>query len=263
MKKALLLTSLLLTLFASAALAGGMDLGWGTVCFTEATDQGLTKTFLCTTNSTSAPNNWPMTLSFMIDQELPDMVGVEIHVVAQSLNAPLPQWWHFEASPPATVAGCRVGLLLFSGDPANGASDLCADWVSPSTPIVANGWFSNEDVWHTGDALDPAPTYPEPNCGRLKAGIAIPATSPFPMLAGQEYFAARITLKNGKTVNSLCTGCLQKVAIDARLMKVAGLSGTNIFLTGALANGNKTLYWQGFVTPTKNATWSQVKNLYR
>ena len=78
MKKTLLLTSLLLALTVSVALAGGVNLAWGTVCYTEAADLGAAQasTFACTTNGSAG--NRQLTASFVLNSELADMVGSEM-----------------------------------------------------------------------------------------------------------------------------------------------------------------------------------------
>ena len=75
MKNVPLLTSVLLALVISPALAAGLNLNWGTVCYTEAPVSAIT--FACNTNTGS----WHLVTSVMTDIDLPGMIGVEITMV--------------------------------------------------------------------------------------------------------------------------------------------------------------------------------------
>jgi hypothetical protein len=86
--------------------------------------------------------------------------------------------------------------------------------------------------------------------------------------AGTEYYLVNVTINHAKTTGaSACAGCTQSVCLGVRsveLIQPPSLPHYRIIASGA----QNLLTWQGLpaacaATPVRNATWGQVKALYR
>ena len=174
MKKTLLLTSMLLALTVSVALAGGVNFAWGTLCYTENPVSAVT--FACATNTFSA--GWPMTASFVVDTPIPDFVGVEIVMEGQSDQATLPDWWKVGAAP-----DCRSLQATFAAD-FSGVAATCLDWNGGS-PLNVFGYSYDTKRAH------------------ISAASALAADAPIALTAGDEWYAGQVKIKNNKTVGKL------------------------------------------------------------
>jgi len=257
MNKALLFTALALALVASAAQAGGVNLAWGTLCYAENPTRVVT--FACDTNSPGL--EWPLTLSYQVDSEMNDMVGIEITLVAQSSVDQLPDWWRLNAGE------CRSGAMGFEFDPGERANDGCRDWTG-GLAMAGAVWNSGQDQYRPGDDPYWGPIYSSPSTARIIGVIARDAAVPGDVLPGVEYFACTYTIRNGATVGSgSCAGCGLPLAIEARLVCVAGLAGRRDYLMTAVPGGNQAISWQSeearTVVPVRNSSWGEIKNLYR
>jgi hypothetical protein len=243
MKKTLLLAGVLLALTATVAMAGGVNFSWNNLCYTEG--PVVNKTFACNVNTTTATYQWPMTMSFAIDAEMTDMVGIEITLEGQSDQPVIPDWWKLGAT------DCRPNMMTYSADKSTVATEVCNDWTG-GVPFAVFGY-----TWDT-------------NRAHVLGGAAIDASLPFDMLPGLEYYAGTLTLKNSKTVGTgACTGCAFGFKWGLTLVTAAGLSGRRDNLDIPLPGGNQCLSWNNSIlpcdkpVPAKNTTWGQVKSLYR
>lgn len=249
MKKTLLLTSLLLALTATVALAGGVNLTWATNCYTENPVQ--LSTFACNTNTLTRN----ISLSFAVDNEIADMAGVEITLIGQTADPTIPAFWHLE------TGGCRAGRMSFSSNKEAVVSDLCQSW-NGGVAFDVFGPFPGQDYTVSGTSGIVVENSPQNE--RFAAGAAIPADAPFDMVPGVEYYAGGFQILGNKIVGATgCAGCLIPMVIESRLVVAAGVAGYREALTNALPGGNKLIYWQNLVTPTQNSTWGAVKSLYR
>lgn len=249
MKKVLLLTSVLLALTATVALAGGVNLNWGKYCYSDL-PSATTMTFGCTTNSTITGGPWFMTTSFAIDQTLPDFVGIEQTLEGMSSLPALPDWWKVGAT-----GDCRAGKSLYTSKIGSSAGDFCFDWTANAGFDVYNY------VWDS-------------NRAHITALTAIDASTPFAIQAGQEYLGGQIEFDNGKTVGTgSCTGCSAPMTWSFTRIFVCTLPppGTNLRVLEDLpvANGNQCVFWQNTTVPcvdplpARSTSWGQVKSLYR
>ena len=93
MKKTLILTSILLALWAPMALAAGICINWGTGCWWDGTPLN-DLAFLCNTNVGTAR----MTCSFAVSQYQPEFVGIELDLEGLTEAAIMPLWWQLGAS---------------------------------------------------------------------------------------------------------------------------------------------------------------------
>jgi len=242
MKKTLLLTSLLLALTVSVALAGGLNVAWGSLCCTES--HVAATVFACNTNG--AAGNRTITTSFMLDVPMADLVGVEWLIDGQSDAAVLPEWWKLGVAP-----DCRANKALFKSAYVAVATETCVDWTD------GQGFNAPNYVW-AGKATT------------LTLGVAIDASTPFDALAGQEYYGGGVDILNSKTVGTgACAGCSIGMIFGLHMFTAAGLDGRRDSFIHPLPGGNNCLSWNNTITPcepftpARNTTWGQVKSLYR
>jgi hypothetical protein len=243
MKRTILLTALLLVIAAPMAMAAGLNFTWSTVCWTES--PVALQTFACNVNTATAAFQWPMTMSFKIDSEMTDMVGIEITCEGQSDATDLPDWWKVGPT------DCRPNQMLYTSDKSTVATETCVDWTA-GTAFNVFGY-----TWDT-------------NRAHVSGGCAIDASTPFDMMPDIEYYVGQLLLKNSKTVGTgACTGCSTGMIWGCTLLTIAGLDGRRDDLTEPLASGNQCLNWNNATTPCSGVpvsrpfTWGQVKNLYR
>ena len=239
MKKSLLLAGAIL-LLAVPAMAGGVNMTWGAGCWTDLHSD--LETFACTSNSGTHILN----ISYMVDVDIPDFVGIGVYLTAQQESAHgmeiLVPWWQLDSgqcrpTPTASsdyTAYNTVCTDIFAGAAAGGLGAY-QDYLStpmPTDQATMNGFFA------MADPVDLGP--------------------------GVEYYGCRFNIGSTKTVGSpSCAGCLQAVSWTLDQVLVSGLS-VEIPLTTAIAGGNKVCYWQHKpITGTEKPTWGQVKALYR
>jgi hypothetical protein len=254
MKKALLITGALVALTASQAFAvGGINLSW--------TDCGLsgqaTRTFACNVNTGSDV----LVGSFSgVSCGLDSLNGQEAIVDLQFSGAATPAWWAF------TGTNCRSTGASVSFDFTS--MFTCADyWLGGAT-----GGF----VYQI-----PGPSL-LPNTSRLKMVCAIAGAAAGPWNNKLETYSWRATLNHTKTTGTgFCAGCLDGACIVFNSLRMTQNAGANYpgSPTCIAGGGAKVITnpldrqyvtWQAgipncgnTVTPTKNATWGQVKSLYR
>jgi hypothetical protein len=236
MKKTLLLTSMLLAVTVSVALAAsGVNFNWGTNCYTDAPVSA--KVFACNVNTGS----FPMTASFAVSVPMPNFVGVDIKMEGQSDQPALPDWWKLGAT-----GDCRTAKAGFNANFST-LTSACIDWYATSTLLV--GGYS----WETN-----------------KAHVVIAAAIDAPMALDPdvEYYAGQLTVLNSKTVGTgLCAGCSFGMKWGLYEVMASGNDGQQIRVTEPLANQcldwNNTTQLCAAPVPARNTTWGQVKSLYR
>jgi len=255
MKKVTLLCGLLLAMSATIASAAGVGIRWSN-CFSDA---GLSnRNFACNANTGAGI----LVGTFEVGADLANTSGEEIVVDLASASSPLPAWWGF-----VNAGTCRQGSLqLFAAPPATAAN--CTDWAQGLATIGIGAY----NIGARGA-----------NTARLVAAAAVPPSSLQLLTPGQEYFSFNATISNNKSVGTgSCAGCLDPVCIVFNSLNLTTpILANNVKLVGPL-NGTDANYctYQGGAgvvtnppgggggsgcpqaTPTKNATWGQVKALY-
>jgi hypothetical protein len=245
MKKTLLLTGILLALLAPMAhAAGGVNINWGTGCWSDGTPLN-DLTFACNRNTGSAT----ITCSFAVSADQPNFVGIELDLEGATEDATVPAWWQMGGG------DCR-GAAFSSGENFASAPQVgCTDmWQNQAQGGVAMyGW---------------GPLWGGNNRTHVLIVYAVAAESPIPLTAGVEYYAAQAFISYQKTVGSgACDGCASPMIWGFYSLKSAELTQYEM-LKDVLPGGNQCLTWQtstlpcGLV-PTRNTTWGQVKSLYR
>jgi hypothetical protein len=239
-----LVAALLLALSPSAAAAAGIGLSWRNLCWGEE-GSAYNLTWLCNSNTNT---NIRMTCSFKLDAATPDFDGVVVYMVGMTEAAAVPDWWKLGA---AETGDCRAGAISVSADGsvlANGGTAVCID---PWTPNGGgNGGLGL--YWWDGN--------------RMYITAAWALTEPIALEADVEYFALQFRLSAEKTVGG-CAGCL--VPVIWAVERLDWNTPTTIHsLDQRYVGGNRCLTWQNASLvcepgATRNATWGQIKGLYR
>lgn len=250
-----LVAALLLTA-SSAMAAAGVNLRW-TNCFGDAGVQNRISACLTTLGSAGTMvGSFELATAITGDgspQNVGGVSGIEGVLDLIAAGGALPAWWDFSA--PGGTVGCR-GTALAVNPTISGLAVNCFDWAGGSG---AGGLAAYTD---TGT---PAGT---PGHRRIKLGFAV--ATPVDLPAATEFFAFNALISNAKTTGAgACTGCAINVCIVLNSILVQPGILPGIILGSGTAPGTNIATWQASVpgdcagVPTKNATWSQVKSLYR
>jgi hypothetical protein len=244
MKKAIILTGLLLAVSVSLAAAQGMNL--------STTD--------CGTFGAAGVNN-PCTSSsgaaiLMVGSAIPPagmdhVVGVEAYIDVQTSQAALSPWW--------VLDGCRAGALTFNFD------------------FTANDPPNCNDFWAGGASGGGgiSPVHTGPNRFQIKLVCATPGEAPID--GGMEHYLFKASISRAKTTGTgSCAGCADAACfVLNRLLVVqpAGVGDAELTLPitrnyvtyngGVVAGGPNGGSGCPGATPSQNRTWGQVKSLYR
>lgn len=250
MKRMLLGTSMVaaMLLVASSALAGGVNLAWNN-CVSEG---GVSnRVGACTANTgTNA-----LVGSFVPNADITGVTGIEIVIdlITGDETSAIPAWWEVSG-----VGACRAGALVANGT-VNAANTICNDWANGA---AAGGLAA----YNTAGTIAPLN---QPAHRRIVAGFAVAAAAAADLFAANEYFAFNALINNTKSVGTgLCAGCTTPVCIVLNSINVVPGTATSQFIGAGTGAGSNFATWQGTgpncaLVPTKNATWGQVKSLYR
>ncbi|HKQ58534.1 MAG TPA: hypothetical protein VJY35_11760 [Candidatus Eisenbacteria bacterium] len=242
MKKALLITGVLLALTASLASAAGLNMYW-----TDCGPAGATnRTFSCTTNT----GNHDIFMSFDPPQAIPQLTGNNQFIDLQSAGAALPDWWQFK-----NAGTCRA---LNASTPSIGPGSCADTWGGQDSPGIAA---------YLVTANTPSMA---PNRARLIGSVAVPGAAATPVAPGTEYYSMAIRINSGKTVGSpACAGCQTAVCLVLNDLTLSDINANTYTVNTVLTSNFIT--WQGQIggagcpgtVPTVNKTWGQVKSIYR
>jgi hypothetical protein len=242
MKKALLLTGVLLALTVSIASAAGLNMYWND-CGAAGTS---TKTFACNTNT----GNHDFYMSFDPPLAIPQLTGNNQFIDLQSDGAALPDWWQFK-----NAGTCRA---LNISTPAIGPGSCADTWSGQDLPAIAG---------YLVTANTPSMA---PNRARIIGSNAVGGAAAAPVNPGTEYYSMAIRINSGKTVGTgACAGCLTPVCLVLNDLTLSDINA-NTYTVNTVLTSNY-LIWQGQVgapgcpgvVPTVNKTWGQVKSIYR
>jgi hypothetical protein len=258
MKKVLLISCVMLTLAATAAVAAsGLNLTWGPSCAPAGLI--INRTFACNTNAAPAANTQSMVLSFKTTADHDFIIAVDAYMDGQTSHTSWPAWWQFKNS-----GTCRATALSFAITPLPGCDD---PWASQASGAVT--FYGNPDA-----------TFPVSGIrARMKATASLPLGSASPVTAASEYYAFQLNISNAKTIGSApCADCDKPVAWVLNSLVLSYVDGAGDPPTvppGILTSEkvetpllNQCISWQNGqslcgATPTQNKTWGQVKSLYR
>lgn len=236
MRKVLLMTGVLLALFAASAMAQ-VSLNWNT-CFENGA--ATNKVFACNTNGSG--NN--MVAAWYPPASATQVTAIEMYLNYQVDAATLPCWWTFDASGRATGASVSTtdinDLFLCGG----GLGNYFRDNNGPAAGVWAQT-APNRGAWIYSQAAA-APGDPD----------------------DIEQFGMQVRIVNTGTVGPGCPGCSTPVCFVLSRVVVNQAGAPNIELTAPA--GQQHVTWNGggtvpcpAATPTKKATWGSIKALYR
>ncbi len=250
--KKLLLSGILLALTASVALAGTLNVNYGTGCWSDGTPLAA-KTFACNSNSGASTI---ITASFIPAVAYPDWVGITAILDGHTLTGvDLPAWWQLY-----NTGACRATSLSTSADFTTAPMVTCVD---PFGGLAQGGIGAYQTTLYP-------PPFPlnVPPTNRFRLKVAYGITSEYALPAdGTEYYGFRATINNAKTVGTgSCAGCSTPLTIVLEEVVSTSLVNGKEIIT--LPAGNNCLTWQSggpgcLETPAVNSTWGQVKSLYR
>jgi hypothetical protein len=252
MRKALSISGLLLLLVAPLAHAGNVSMRWNK-CYGEGTGVA-NRSFSCDTNSGSEL----LVGSFLYSAPLSDVVQIEAIVDMAAASAALPAWWQFTGG-----SVCRGTSL--SADINFDVSNLaCSDWTDGFGPAAISSYTAGARGANTARALISA---------------SIPTGTAPALFAWNEYFAFNMKIDHAASVGAgSCAGCSTPVCIMLTSISLTRSNVANPIVLSGPTNGTDANYvtWQGggsptvgsasgcpAATPTRNATWSAVKSMYR
>jgi hypothetical protein len=237
MKKSMIIAGAMMVLGASIASAQGeINLAW-TDCNASGTPM---TTFAC--NSNTGLNS--LVGSFVAPGTLPEFLGISVDMNFQFTGSPgIPLWWQHGAGTCRGTTGMATNFDFT-------ANFNCLDFYVGS----AAGGF----------AYDMG--YGAPNRSRLRIQLAVPFENRGQISdADGEYYAFKVNLLRSKTTGTgSCEGCATPVNIvldEIQLFQPPEQANDPRIITPGATNA--TAGWQTGPTPVKNATWGQVKSLYR
>ncbi len=240
--KNLLCSLLLVAVMPVAALAEGINLSWDD-CGAAGTD---TKTWVCDTNS-GAP--FTLVASFVPPDNVPEFLGVASQLDFRIGISTTPDWWRHGSGL------CRATTGLATNFDFTGGPFSCTDFYSGQ----AAGGFAY-------DAEYPGPG----NRARLRIQLAVPFENKGPVASDTEYYALKVNLLRSNT--GTCTGCLTEACIVLNSIQLYQPPEQNFDpdISTTVAGGRSHVTWQAASiancpqsTAARNATWGQVKSLYR
>ena len=234
---------------APAVAADSIYLSWS-----RCHGEGLgtqNRSFACDTNDGSEV----IVCSFKLATPLAQVSGNEIVIDVLSQDDPLPAWW--EMKDPGT---CRqTGLIGFNTtqDPRDG---VCVDWGQGQSEGGIGAY--NSELGAVDNSL-------VTRHRRLKIADAVPLAAVGDLAADIEYFSCNIGISHDKTVgDGACAGCSGPVCLVFNTLLVTAMDFGNSRRIDGFGSSDSILTWQGtgpncLLVPVENATWGQVKALYR
>jgi len=244
------LLALLLALVASTAHAAGVALRWN-ACFGDG--GASNRDFACNTNNGSEN----LLATFILPAAVSNVQGSIATLELASAAPTVPAWWQF-----INAGTCRQFSIVTTQNPPAGA-------------VACTSWDSGQGVIGIGSYVIGSPAA---NDVTIVAPLAVAVSNRVDLVPGSEYITARFVILHTKTVGfGSCDGCEVPACVLLKSVDVGTATGTAITLT-APANGTdaNVVTWQGGggvpalpggacagATPTRNATWGEVKAIYR
>ncbi len=249
MKKALILSVLLLALSASIAMAApGLNLAWDDCGTFGNADRGAAAPFSCNSNSNTLSKASNLYGTY-VAPGITDLVGNEAVVDYQVAGGTMPLWWNFTDTACLGGGAGRAGQLLFTF--RNGSS--CLDWPGSA------GVSGNMTVTNT-----------PPDRARIKLIGAYTSGTPQTLVMDSEYNSFLLTINNAGTLGSGCPGCATAVCIVLNSIKLNEFPAASTPIVIANPANANFVTWRGGsplvcpgATPTHKSSWGQLKSLYR
>lgn len=268
MKLPLLRSVLLLACVAGSAVAApnpyGINAAW-TDCYGDGGTSN--RQFSCNTNLGTER----LVLSFVVDQAVQNVCGMEMYLQLASDGSTLPSWWSMK-----NAGTCRPTSLAFTIQPPNPLSTECLDWGGGSFGSAGIGYYN---IGSLG-----------PNVVTTAAVTAVPQGLGLTLDPGVEYFTGSYIINHAKTTGTgSCSGCQLPVCVLYSHMKLyvdGGGPAIRVLTTPANTPNSQLATWQSgqffnlqhtcdsqtcvnsFFCSTqpvssRHSTWGAVKSLYR
>jgi hypothetical protein len=211
--------------------------------------------FACDTNN--GEND--LFVAFTMPQAANNVVAVEIVIDMQHSSLSLPDWWRLDPS------GCRFdmnnpAISVAANFPGKTACQNM--WQGASTPAIAQ--LADYIPGQPGGAASQA---------RIKVTASVLPADARSLDGTSMYYAARIVLKNNRTVDTeVCAGCEGAACLvlnSILIGRLAGSTGGDYFLQTPGASDANWARWQGgggadcSTVPVRSRAWGQLKGLYR
>jgi hypothetical protein len=258
MKKLLWLCAAALLVPASAFAVGGVDLAW-VDCETGVRNVN----FVCTGTANTNSN---LMLYVKPNIPLPNFVGIRMDVDLQTnAEAPLPPFYHYEQGGCQRPGGATPNGVAIS-DNISAAGATCQNYADP--------WGGDGSAGFEGIATY-IPDDDRPGNGHFVLGVA--SSGSVPLDAKVNMYAAHMTFSNRHRNASAgnpqapCAGCGTPAVMifnSATLESNDGTPAQEIAFTAGKGGDCVTINGGDAgrcanPTPTRNATWGQVKSIYR
>ena len=253
MKKWLLMTAALMALATSVAVAeDALNLGIGTCRTTANTATATTNNFTPVMPCDDPANAWTprrFVCSFKNGVTLVQWQGTTIALDIQTGSTPIADFWDFN--------GCSGGALSGSASVVNGSNCTNPYILAPTDPQQQSD-LPNIQV----DVANGRIQYVADHVRNTLGVDLIPPAS----LGG--YTANNVALSSdwANGTAALCAGCDVPACVNFTRMAYFSLSENRTIVKAELRSN---VTWAGGtpgcagITPSKNATWGQVKALYR
>ena len=240
MKKAIILSGLLLAVSASLAVAQGINLRIND-CGVNGVSNAAAS---CASNTGLAIS---MVGSAIAPAGMDRVVACEGYIDVQTSAAVLSPWWLLEAT------GCRPTSLTFSFD-------------------FTAGPFNCNDFWGGGatGGGGVSPDHSAPNRLQIKLVGATPGENPID--PGAEHYMFKANINRAKSTGAgSCAGCADAACFVLNRLVINQPAGVGDATLTTPMFGNFVTYSGGVIggagcpgaTPAQNRTWGQVKSLYR
>lgn len=257
MKKILTLAASLMVVTATAAMAGGVNIGWNE-CFAGGGTSNLS--FACNSNAGALGL---AVVSVVPSVPMTNVVSATVVMDVQTGTPTTPAWWALQPG------GCRSGAAVM---------DFAATFDAYTCLSVFQGTTDTNLLATNTDVI---------GVGQVVAGVGGPNRIRFvsvgavqPSLAATvddvtEYAVVKFAINKSKSAGAppACAGCnvgatlvVNEVKIqqplgegDQRVVNAADRQGITYTSTAAGAVAPPTIG----ATPTQNRTWGAVKSLYR
>jgi hypothetical protein len=238
-------------LFASSALAGGLNLAWNNC----ASDGGLqAKVSACLTNVGVNV----LVGSFVPIDDIAGVTGIEcvLDIIVGDGTSPIPPWWDL-GELGSSGGACRQQALRVDAVPP-GTAIYCTDWSGG----LASGGFG------AYIAAGPVPPVNQPAHRRLVLGFAVPLVNAADLVNTGEYLGFEVRISNMKAVgDGSCAGCSTPACIVLNDINIVAGTTTSQHLGAGTFAGSNFATWQTSgpdcaIVPTRRTTWGAVKQLY-
>lgn len=191
--------------------------------------------------------------SLAVPATLSGVIGAEIVVDMQSVDALVPDWWRMDGS---GTGGCRAGML-----------DTAFDTLA--TPACADVWRGNAVGGNQGFSIGP-PAHPLSSQARILEVASVPSANAVTLAPGTIYGLLTLVINSVHTVGPpACAGCAHGACLvfnSVLIRRLPGL-GDQVFSAPAALESNWAT-WQGTAAncsavPVRQTTWGAIKSLYR